>query len=177
MVMNTREDILRMFRAGVNAATIADQLELPMASVIAILLREGVSESQLVGEEPASRYGASVRKLVVSAYKNWTSPRETCKDLGMSLADYYLVLAEEGVAVRRWKAKKDLATLRLEAEVIAMYKAGAPLREIRKATGLPNLSSITFIMDKYNVPRRQAKICSRPRTGPEIDVQKLLEEF
>lgn len=176
-----REDIVRMFDAGIEPENIADALKLPAATVVAVLLRAGrelAGKDEILGggEGRADGPGPEVRAAVIDLYQKWVPVHKIAKKFGMTRWDVYAILNEEGVPIYAPKTRKQLARERFEAEVLALYETGWTIEEILERVGMPRWShSIIYeILHRYNVPMRGIGI-SKPPVDEDF-VRKLAEK-
>jgi len=128
-----REQVVRMFKAGIAAAQIADALGVPQVSVVAVLCREG-----LWNAEQVTKYGPAIIEGVLAAYRAFEPLGETCQKMGLSKDDYWIILnnSAEPQRERKGKVEKKLARERRNAEMLVMYKNGASRNEIAEACGV-----------------------------------------
>ena len=161
------EDVVRMFRGGVKIAKIADALELPTATVVALLLRGGVEDPELESMDESRRIGTlgsirtgvvsdEIRRLVVADWMNWMPMREICRKYELHRNMVWQILLEEGVPVRKRVVMRELVTLRRDAEIVDLYLFGVHVMDIAAAVGIGH-GTVNVVLRKYNVPRRQTK--------------------
>jgi len=169
-------DIVRMHKAGIPPETIADELGVPNASVLAVLLRAGVDEKALFGEG-AREMGPEGRRGIVALYVGRQPVGTIARRYGVKPLVIYEILSEEGVPVQRYRAKEALARLRRDADVVQLYLDGMLVWKIVIQTGMSQ-DRLHKTLEKYNVPLRAPKSSwrvSRPR-GTFVHPQTLLEE-
>jgi len=171
-----KADIVRMHEAGIPPETIADELGVPNASVLAVLLRAGVDEKALFGEG-TREMGPEARRGIVALYVGRQPVGTIAKRYGVKPLVIYEILSEEGVPVQRYRAKEALARLRRDADVVQLYLDGMLVWKIVIQTGMCQ-DTIHRTLGKYNVPLRAPKVGyhqSKPR-GTFIHPRTLLEE-
>jgi len=130
-----REEIVRMFKAGVDVSNIADATGVPQPAVIAVLVRENLWQVT-EGSSESNRVRATVRQGVVTAYRNYASVRETCDRLGISTREFWVIVTTEGEPKRSRKPfVRRLSRIRRDEEIIEMYKAGELIETICEVCG------------------------------------------
>jgi len=172
-----KADIVRMHEAGIPPETIADELGVPNASVLAVLLRAGVDETKLFGEG-TREMGPEVRRGIVALYVGRQPVGTIAQRYGVKPLVIYEILSEEGVPVQRYRAKEALARLRRDADVVQLYLDGMLVWKIVNQTGMCQ-DLIHKTLGKYNVPLRQPKVGyhqSKPR-GRFVHPQTLLDQL
>ena len=161
------EDVIRMFRGGVAIAEIGSALELPTATVTALLLRGGVEDSGLesvgeggrIGELGTIRTGVvsnEIRRLVIADWMKWLPMGAICKKYELVRNMVWQILLEGGVPVRKHTVMKELIRLRRDAEIVDLYQAGMKVMDIAAAIGMGH-GTVNGVLRKYNVPRRGVK--------------------
>jgi hypothetical protein len=139
-------------------------MELPVATVTALLLRGGVEDEELgsVGEDArigklgTIRTGVvsdAMRRLVVAAWMKWVPMGAICKKYEVTRNMVWQILLEEGVPVRKVTAMRELIRLRRDAEIVDLYQNGLKVVDISAAVGLGH-GQVNAVLRKYNVPRR-----------------------
>jgi len=150
--MNTREYVLRMFDSGVSSEEIASALNIPVAAVTAILLRAGreVEEGRRI-DDPA------LRQQIIAAYNTAWNVGDIARRYGITTREVWLILAEEGVPIRRVASEEELVLRRRDAEVIELYtKTRIPGRKIAKMCGI-DFTTMYDILRRYGIPTRREK--------------------
>jgi transposase-like protein len=167
MASRAVEDVIRMFRGGVGIAQIADAVELPIATVTALLLRGGVEDTELesvgegrrIGELGSIRVGVvsdDLKRLVIADWMLWMPMGQICKKYELHRNMVWQILLEEGVPVRKRTVMKELIRLRRDAEIVDLYVGGMHVLDIAAAVGLGH-GMVNEVLRKYNVPRRVVK--------------------
>lgn len=176
--MAIKEDVLRMYENNVPVENIADALGVPAVAVTTIILKAGVElqpEGELDRRFGRLKVGPEVRKSVLADYRNWVPQWKTLKRLGLTRQQYWRILSEEGAPIRRWKAEKNEAKLRRDAEIVDLYLQGMPVLDICEHCGVPQ-GTLCDVIRKYNVPRREPK-WNTPEIGPLIHPRELLDSY
>lgn len=168
-----KQDIIRMHKAGIPPETIADEMVIPNATVLAILLRAGVDEKALFGE--ASReLGPEARRGIVALYGDRQPVAAIARRYGVKPLVIYEILTEEGVPVQRFRAKEALARLRRDADAVQLYLDGMEVFDIVGQVGMCQ-DTLHRTLARYNVPLRSPRRNSKPR-GTFLHPRTLLEE-
>ena len=153
-------------------AEIATALGIPVATVLALLLRGGVESEEFEGlwEERTESVNAPTRAAVVGEYNKWVPIQVICAKFGLQKRMVWQILLEEGVPIRRRHVMAELVKLRRDAEIVDMYVAGVGIWEIATSVGV-SVSCVNDVVKRYNVPPRQAKrgkIRKTPTTKGEL---------
>jgi len=158
-----KEDILRMFRAGISAAAISDATGVPRVAVVAILAREGLWKA---GEDvQLDEFGPQVREAVLQAYRGFGKVADVCERYGLDQSDYWAIILEEGEPTRkRAPVTRRLATQLKYDEVCRLYQAGEKGRLIVDVCGLSSRRHLYEILDRRGiVPNRASADCKARR--------------
>lgn len=165
MASKVVEDVVRMFRGGVEVGGIANAMDLPPATVVALLLRGGVEDLELESMDDKRRVGGlgsagvggvsdAIRRLVIADWMRWMTMGAICKKYELLRNTVWQILLEEGVPLRKRTAMKELIKLRRDAEIVELYQSGMKVVEIAVAVGVEPWS-VNTVLRKYNVPRRK----------------------
>lgn len=168
--ISVREDILRMFDNDVEPSRIADAYNLPLPSVLTILIQEGRDVAT-----PDVAVGQHVRDLILMEYHAWTPMRTIQQRTGLTRDAILQVLNEEGVPLRRVQVFKKLIRLRLEAELVDMYLQNVGVMDICDQMDI-GYDFLRGVLSKYNVPLRQPRRGSTPR-GKFVHPREVLEDL
>lgn len=172
----TKNDIVRMFKVGdVAPEEIADATGVPLPAILTILMGAGVTRDSLMGTPVISRVGESVRKFIIEEYLAGARVKEIRRKFKLTETEFWNVLNEEGVPIRKFVITEQLALLRRDAEIISLYRSGMGVFKIAELVGIGQQGMHNVLL-KYGEPLRLPSRRTRKRKV-EVDAMALLRQM
>lgn len=145
--MDDRQEAVAMYIEGVDPVDIAAELGTTLVRI----------HNWIINTDVIATLRSQRNKAIVEAYVSEDNPiaiGEMCKEFGVSQGTIYRVLHKAGVEMRRVRRGSAQAD-ELDAQVVAMYREGVTIHNIRSSTGY-SLNRIYDVIDENKLPRRRS---------------------
>ena len=152
--MTDKDEVLRMFDSGATVNMIANELEMSETSVRHLLTENG--------RTLARRRGSKDEDVIVEKYLEGRSIPEILTEEGISYPTLYAILKRKNIPLRKTERREgsDAATI----QALELYKAGVPLWQITRDTGVQQPALHTAVHNA-GIPLR------RPRNARTIPTE------